>query len=196
MVEDFCPRYFLYLYLASADMSNKINFRNFVFIILQCGLLTVLVGEQFITNPFAYSASNSTQSLRLNGPINSLQYSSDGNVLWIVSGRWRMDADFDNTGIIPMTVKNFNVTLVVVSADGSNTQRYQLSDFKQDSISYDNKTKTSSIKGKLTMTSDEQSIKDIAVLLKLINKNILTITLDSSKTREQLGETPIYGIER
>ena len=107
-----------------------------------------------------------------------------------------MDADFDNTGVIPMTVKNFNVTLVGTSADGSNTQRYQLSDFKQDSISYDNKTKTSSIKGKLTMISDDQSIKDIEVLLKLINKNILTITLDSSKTREQLGETPIYGIER
>ena len=178
-------------------MSNKINFRNFVLIIiLQCALLSVIVGEQLITNPFAYTASNNTQSLRLNGPINSLQYASDGNVLWIVSGRWRMDADFDNTGIIPMTVKNFNVTLVGTSADGSNTQRYQLSDFKQDSISYDNKTKTSSIKGKLTMTSDEQSIKDIAVLLKLINKNILTITLDSSKTREQLGETPIYGIER
>ncbi len=153
--------------------------------------------EQFITNPFAYSASNNTQSLRLNGPITSLQYSSDGNVLWIVSGRWRMDAAFDSTGIIPMTVKNFNVTLVVVPAEGSDTQRYQLSEFKQDSISYDNKTKTSSIKGKLTMTSEaqSQSIKDIAVLLKLINKNIVTITLDSSKTREQLGETPIYGIE-
>jgi hypothetical protein len=154
------------------------------------------VSGQFITNPFAYSAPNNTQSLRLNGPINSLQYSSDGNVLWIVSGRWRMDAAFDNTGIIPITVKNFNVTLTVVPADGSGTQKYQLSDFKQDLISYDNKTKTSSIKGKLTMTSEAQPIKDIAVLLKLINKNILTITLDSSKTREQLGEPPIYGIER
>jgi hypothetical protein len=178
-------------------MRNKINFRNFVLIIiLQCALLTVILGEQFITNPFAYSAANNTQSLRLNGPINSLQSSSDGNTLWIVSGRWRMDGDFDNTGIIPMTVKNFNVTLVVVSQDGSNTQKYQLSDFKQDSISYDNKTKTSSIKGKLTMTSEDQPIKDIPVLLKLINKNILTITLDSSKTRQQLGEPPIYGIER
>ena len=178
-------------------MRNIINFRNFVLIItLECAILTVIVSGQFITNPFAYSAPNNTQSLRLNGPINSLQYSSDGNVLWIVSGRWRMDAAFDNASIIPMTVKNFNVSLVVVPPDGSNNQRYQLSDFKQDSISYDNKTKTSSIKGKLTMISDDQSIKDIAVLLKLINKNILTITLDSSKTREQLGETPIYGIER
>jgi len=177
---------------------NIIHPRNFiVIIILECALLTTIMSQQFITNPSAYSAaSNNTQSLRLNGPINSLQYSSDGNVLWIVSGRWRMDAAFDNASIIPMTVKNFNVTLVLVTADGSNTQRYQLSDFKQDLVSYDNKTKTSSIKGKLTMTTDDQSIKDIEALLKLINKNILTITLDSSKTRELLGETPIYGIER
>src|SRR6266487_1197653 len=178
-------------------MRNIINFRNSILIIiLECALLTTIIGEQFIANPIAHSASNNTESLRLNGPINSLQYSSDGNVLWIVSGRWRMDAAFDNTGIIPMTVKNFNVTLVVVPADGSDTQKYKLSEFKEDIVSYDNKTKTSSIKGKLTMTSEAQSIKDIAVLLKLINKNILTITLDSSKTREQLGEAPIYGIER
>jgi hypothetical protein len=177
---------------------NIIHPRNFIIIIiLECALVTTMMSQQFITNPSAYSAaSNNTQSLRLNGPINSLQYSSDGNVLWIVSGRWRMDAAFDNASIIPMTVKNFNVSLVVVPPDGSNNQRYQLSDFKQDSISYDNKTKTSSIKGKLTMTTDDHTIKDIGALLKLINKNILTITLDSSKTREQLGETPIYGIER
>ena len=179
-------------------MRNIIHPRNFiVIIILECALLTTIMSQQFITNPSAYSAaSNNTQSLRLNGPINSLQYSSDGNVLWIVSGRWRMDAAFDNASITPMTVKNFNVSLVVVPPDGSNNERYQLSDFKQDSISYDNKTKTSSIKGKLTMNTDDQSIKDIGALLKLINKNILTITLDSSKTRKQLGETPIYGIER
>jgi hypothetical protein len=84
----------------------------------------------------------------------------------------------------------------VVPADGSNTQKYELSDFKQDLISYDNKTKTSSIKGKLTMKSEAQQIENIGVVLKLINKNIFTITLDPTKTRDQLGETPIYGIER
>jgi len=154
------------------------------------------MSEQFTTNPFAFSASNSTESLRLNGPINSLQYSSDGNVSWIVSGRWRLDAAFDNIGITPTTVKNFTVSLVTIPPDGSNTQRYQLSDFKQDSISYDNNTKTSSIKGKLTMISDTQTVKDISVLLKLINKNIITIALDPSKTREELAESPIYGVER
>jgi hypothetical protein len=131
----------------------------------------------------------------LSGPINSIQYSTDGNPSWIVSGRWRIEVNFDKAGIVPMAIKGLNATLVVIPIDGSDTQRYGLSDFKQDSQSYDNKTNTSTIKGKLTMTS-KTPLENIAVVLKLINKNILTITLDPSKTRDQLGETPIYGIER
>jgi hypothetical protein len=164
-------------------------------IILQCALLTIMIGQQLITAQFAYSSTNSTQHLRLNGPINSLQFSSEGDIQWIVSGRWRMDVNFDDAGIVPIAIRGFNTTLVVVPADGSSTERYELSDFKQDSISYDNKTKTSLVKGKLTITSKDP-IENIGVDLKLINKNILTITLDPSKTRDQLGETPIYGVER
>ena len=52
-----------------------------------------------------------------------------------------MEGNFDNAEIAPMVIKGLNVSLVVVPADGSITQRYQLSDFKQDSISYDNETK-------------------------------------------------------
>ena len=177
-------------------MLKAINFKLSI-IILQCALLSIVIGQQVIATPIAYSTSDSTQPLRLNGPINSIQFSSDGDVLWIVSGRWRMEGNFDNAGIAPMVIKGLNVSLVVVPADGSITHRYQLSDFKQDSISYDNNTITSSTKGKLTMTtSKDQRVENIEVELKLINKNILTITLDPSKTREQLGESPIYGVER
>jgi len=176
-------------------MLKAINFKLSI-IILQCALLSIVIGQQVIATRIAYSTSDSTQPLRLNGPINSIQFSSDGDVLWIVSGRWRMEGNFDNAGIAVMVIKGLNVSLVVVPADGSITYRYQLSDFKQDSISYDNNTITSSTKGKLTMTSKDQRVENIQVELKLINKNILTITLDPSKTREQLGESPIYGVER
>jgi hypothetical protein len=158
--------------------------------------MTVVVSQHFITTQFAYSTVNSTQTLRLSGPINSLQYSNDADTLLIVSGRWRMDVNFDNTGINPVEIKSFNATLVVVLGDGSKTERYELTDFNQDSISNDNKTKISTIKGKLTMTSGGNPVENIEVVLKLINKNILTINLDPSKTKEQLGETPIYGVER
>jgi|SRR5688572_14730383 len=164
-------------------------------IIFQSALLGIVVYQQFIIDHFAYSSTNSTQPIRLTGPINSLQFSSDGNVSWIVSGRWRMDANFDNAGIVPVTVRGFNATLVAVSADGSKPERFYLSDFKQDSISYDNQTKTSTINGKLTMDF-KAPVENMGAVLKLINKNILAISLDQSKIKEQFGETPIYGIER
>ena len=177
-------------------MLNAHNFRLMI-IILQCSLFTIVLGEQlqFITTQFAYSATNSTQPLRLNGPVNSIQYSSEGNAMWIVSGRWRMQVNFDNTGTVPVDIKQINITLIAVPADGSQTERYELSEFKQDSISYDNRTNTATIKGKFTMTSNLPA-GDIQADLKLINKNILKIALDPSKTRDDLGETPIYGIER
>ena len=164
-------------------------------IILQSALLGIVVYQQLIPDHFAYSSTNSTQPIRLTGPINSLQFSSDGNASWIVSGRWRMDANFDNTGIVPVTVRGFNASLVIVPADGSKQERFYLSDFKQDLISYDNQTKTSTINGKLTMNF-KTPIENMAVVLKLINKNIIAISLDQSKISEKFGETPIYGIER
>jgi len=175
------------------------NSKNFtvLIVILECSLLSIVISQQFTTIPFAYSSSNYTQPLKLGGPINSIQYSSDGNASWIVSGRWRMEVNFDKTGIVPTAIKGFNSTLIVIPMEGSKTQRYDLSDFKQGSESYDNKTNTSTIKGILTMKIlKEQPLVNIGVVLKLINKNILTITLDPSKTSDQLGETPIYGLER
>lgn len=169
--------------------------RSNILIILLYALVILVISQHFITTQFGYSTVNSTQPSRLSGPINSLQFSAEADPLLIVSGRWRMDVNFDNTGVIPVEIKGFNTTLVVVLGDGSKTERYELTDFKQDSISYDNKTKISTIKGKLTMTSDSP-VENIGAVLKLINKNILTISLDPAKTKEQLGETPIYGIER
>ena len=178
-------------------MRNKSYFGNFILIIiLECAFLTTIMSQQIITIPFAYSSSNGTQSLNLTGPINSIQYSRDGNASWILSGRWRMEVDSDSTGTVPLTIKRFDATIIGIPIDGSKTERQELSDFKQESQSYDNKTNISTIKGKITLPSKTQTLEDVGVVLKLINKNILTITLDPSKTRDWFGETPIYGIER
>lgn len=141
--------------------------------------------------------SNSTniQNLRLSGPVISVQYSDDGTPLWIVSGRWRMQLDVDKVSSVPETIKAFNSTLVVASIDGSNTERYQLSDIKQEQVSYDNKTNTLLIKGKLTMSA-KTPIDDVGFELKLINKKILSLSLDPTQVRDKLGDTPVYGIER
>ncbi len=39
-------------------------------------------------------------SIRLHGPIISLQFSDNGNASWIVSGRWRADISYDVNGVM------------------------------------------------------------------------------------------------
>jgi len=116
--------------------------------------------------------------------------------LWIVSGRWRIDVNYDTTGVIPLSIRNLNVSLVIVSTDGSTTHRYKLSELKQNSLSYDNVTNTSNLNGTLKLALEGKSIDNVDTSLKFINRKILIISLDISKTKSYLGETPIYGVER
>jgi len=95
---------------------NANNFTTLI-IILECSLLSIVICQQFTTIPFAYSSSNYTQPLKLSGPIYIIQYSTEGNASSIVSGRWRMEVIFDKTGIVPMAIKGFNSTLVVIPID-------------------------------------------------------------------------------
>ena len=185
------------LMLRLATLNTK--YLSELIFVIEFVLLGVLVIHQLVQYQSAYSAtlgsnSSNIQPLKLSGPITSVQFSKDGNAQSIVSGRWRMEVDFDKTGLIP-EAKRFNTTLVVASIDGSDTQRYELSNIKQDQASYDNKTNTLLIKGKLTLSS-KSPMDNIGVLLKLINKKILTISLDPSQVRDELGDTPIYGVER
>jgi hypothetical protein len=163
-------------------------------------ILLVFAQDQFFTE-YAYSVTNSTvetvtPQVRESGPIVSLQFSSDGSPLWIVSGRWKIDVNYDLTGVIPQSITNLNVSLVMVSIDGSTTHRYKLLELKQNSLSYDNVTNTSNLNGTLKLALEGKSIDNVDTSLKFINRKILIISLDTSKTKSYLGETPIYGVER
>jgi hypothetical protein len=163
-------------------------------------ILLVFTSDQLFTE-YAYSVTNSTvetvtPQVRESGPIVSLQFSSDGSPLWIVSGRWRVDVNYDTTGVIPLSIGNLNVSLVIVSMDGSTTHRYKLSELKQNSLSYDNVTNTSNLNGTLKLSLEGKSIDNLDASLKIINRKIIIINLDTSKIKSYLGETPIYGVER
>ena len=163
-------------------------------------IFLIFTSDQLFTE-YAYSTTNSsietvTPQSRLSGPIVSLQFSSDGNPLWIVSGRWKIDVNYDPTGVIPLSIRNLNVSLVIVSIDGSTTHRYKLLELKQNSLSYDNVTNTSNLNGTLKLALEGKSIDNIDTSLKFINRKIFIISLDTSKTKSYLGETPIYGVER
>jgi hypothetical protein len=182
------------------DIKYSSSLHLILYGVFSFSILLVFAQDQLFTE-YAYSVTNSTvetltPQVRQSGPIVSLQFSSDGSPLWIVSGRWRIDVNYDTTGVIPLSIRNLNVSLVIVSIDGSTTHRYKLSDLKQNSLSYDNVTNTSNLNGTLKLALEGKSIDNVDTSLKFINRKILIISLDTSKTKSYLGETPIYGVER
>ena len=182
-------------YIKYSSPLNLILYGVFAF-----SILLVFAQYQFFTE-YAYSVTNSTvetatPQVRESGPIVSLQFSSDGSPLWIVSGRWKIDVNYDLTGVIPQSITNLNLSLVMVSIDGSTTHRYKLLELKQNSLSYDNVTNTSDLNGTLKLALEGNSIDNVDTSLKFINRKIVIISLDTSKTKSYLGETPIYGVKR
>jgi hypothetical protein len=171
-------------------------------VVLAFVIFLVFASDQlFMTSEYAYSTTSSpveaeSPQSRHSGPIISLQFSSDGSPMWIVSGRWKSDVNYDTTGEIPLSIKNLNVSLVMVSVDGTTTHRYKLSNLEQNSLSYDNATNTSTLRGKLKLALEGKSIDQLDISLKIINRKILAISLDTSKTNSYFGETPIYGLDR
>jgi hypothetical protein len=181
------------------DIKNSSSLHLILYGVFTFSFLLVFAQDQFFTE-YAYSVTNSvetvTPQVRQSGPIVSLQFSSDGSPLWIVSGRWKIDVNYDPTGVIPLSIRNLNVSLVIVSIDGSTTHRYKLLELKQNSLSYDNVTNTSNLNGTLKLALEGKSIDNVDTSLKFINRKILVISLDTSKTKSYLGETQIYGVER
>jgi hypothetical protein len=167
---------------------------NVLTVIFAIALIVLVIDVQILTNPSIYAAPINAKTIKFSGPINSLQFSDD-NASWIVSGRWRMEMISDSVGMAPLQIKSFNASLIMTTTDGSKYERYELSNFKQDAISYDNKSNTATIKGKLQISS-KTPIETTEAVLKLANKKIFAISLDQSKIKDRLGATPVYGIER
>ncbi len=50
--------------------------------------------------------------------------------------------------------------------------------------------------GTLRILMGSQSINNVRTSVKFFERNIITIRLDPSKTNNDFGETPIYGVKR
>lgn len=112
----------------------------------------------------------------------------------MVSGRWRVDIDYDINGIMPESLKNFTVSLTTISADGLDTKRYVISDFNTTKISYDNQSHISTFNAKLAMVTPVKKQHIVNSSFTLFERELIIITLDPSITRTYFGVTPIYGI--
>ena len=118
-----------------------------------------------------------TSAIRLHGPIISLQFSDNGSASWIVSGRWRVDINYDINGVVPRSIKNLNVSLSMISTDGLIIKRYALSDFKVANTSYDKQPHMATVNGTLRILMGSPSIDNVKTSLKFFERNIITIKL-------------------
>jgi hypothetical protein len=180
-------------------VSPSISRNLLYFGIISLSVFLVILSSQKLSTFYEIHATpidSDIRPTRLSGPIVSLQFSSDGDPTWIVSGRWRVDVNYDPKGTLPLNISNVNVSLVMVSSDGEITQRFKLSELKPAALSYDNTTDTLTQNGTLKVTRGSQPIDDVGANLKLINREVFIISLDPSKTKDYFGSSPIYGIER
>ncbi len=107
-----------------------------------------------------------------------------------------MDVSYDTTDTLPLSISNVNVSLVMVSTDGEVTERFKLSELQPGALSYDNTTHTLTQNGTIKMIRGSQPIDEVGVNLKLINREVMIISLDPSRTSDYFGSSPIYGVER
>jgi hypothetical protein len=63
-------------------------------------------------------------------------------------------------------------------------------------LSYDNTTDTLTQNGTIKMIRGSQPVDEASVNLKLINREVIIISLDPTRTTDYFGSSPIYGVER
>ncbi|MDQ4012880.1 MAG: hypothetical protein M3146_04045 [Thermoproteota archaeon] len=146
------------------------------------------------------------------GTIASLQNDESGNPTWIVSGIWKGSLSMSNetqggggnqtnttsaaanttstTGGPPNAT--FNSKFNMVMTNGSAMHDHQIYDFKLASMSNPNNT-TSVFNGTATITMRQGPVENVAVSIKRIDDNVISIWADPTMINNHFGNTPIFG---
>jgi len=127
------------------------------------------------------------------GYITSIQNNNQGKPEWALSGEWM-------TNIINSTKDSFNETnpakfgsaFYMTKLDGSAVHKHAITNFSLTDIN--NQGNTTSYKGTVTITLKEGPVKEVPIEIKVINKYVIALSLDPTKTNNHFGDTPIYGV--
>ena len=173
------------------------------------GLSIVLVAGAIFSAALAgsYAQAQSGQSDRMNmhdrvtaavsegrrggavGALSSVQTDQSGNE-WIIYGPWRLV-------LIPSSDNAQSPDLIFTSGfgmvmkDGNAKHRHQISDFELTEWTADETSIT--FEGTATITQREGPVEDVPVAIKILNNNVIEISIDTSVI-DHFGESPIYGM--
>jgi hypothetical protein len=149
------------------------------------------------------------------GTIASLQNDENGNPTWIVSGVWKGSLSIGNktqsggganqtTSTSPTTANataattgslpnaTFNSKFNMVMTNGSAKHDHEIYNFKLTSMSNPNNT-TSVFNGTATITMKQGPVENVPVSIKRIDNNVISLWVDTTKTNNHFGNTPIFG---
>jgi hypothetical protein len=184
-------------------MLNIDSFLKSVFVFTILAVLTVSVTIAIVSfniseaEPslnISEAKPNSRQNLELaSGSISSIQNNNQGKPEWVLSGNWF-------TNMINKTKDSFNQTnparfgssMSMVMLDGSAKHRHSISNFSLTDIN--SQGNTTSYKGTVTITLKEGRVNGVPIEIKVMNNNVIALSLDATKTNNHFGDTPIYGI--
>ncbi len=123
------------------------------------------------------------------GVISGVQTDPSGNE-WLVYGPWRMV-------LIPSAEQSsspdllFSAGFTMVMKDGNAKHRHQIYDFNLSEWTSDETSVT--FEGTATITMRDGPVEDVAVTVKILNDNVVEISVDTDVI-DHFGESPIYGI--
>ena len=176
-------------------MSNKKSFRKSISLFTALLILTgaIAIVTYSLSSGEAYPAKGKDRIDMTFGAISSIQNNEQGEPSWIISGHWI-------TNIINKTMDSFNQTnpakfdswVYMVMLDGTAMHKHSISNFSLSDVS--NQDNATSYKGTVTVTLKDGPVEQVPIEVKVGNNHVIGLSIDSAKTNNHFGDTPIYGI--
>lgn len=124
------------------------------------------------------------------GSISSIQNDEKGQPAWIMAGGWKLFLMPSESNSTKAPDAKFNAKFTMTKLDGTSKHVHTISDFVMTNMSDDGNTTT--FTGNVTMTMKDAPQKNIPITIKIMNHNVISISLDPV-VNSHLGNTPMYG---
>ena len=106
---------------------------------------------------------------------------------WILSGQW--SGFYNQTNL---SDSGFHSVFHMVKADGTAPHTHEIYNATATNISQNGNATI--IKGTVSVTMKDGPVTNVPTTWTIINGNILTISMDPTKTNNHFGNTPIFGL--
>jgi len=141
----------------------------------------------------ATTTTSPTNFTRALGTIASVQNNASGKPTWILSGQWDLaiphPLKINKTN--PPDAAAFNAGFEMIKTDGTSMHSHTISDFKLKGSTVNKNDLI--LSGTATVSMKEGPVKDVPVTITILNQGAMNLLIDTAKTSNHFGNTPIYG---